>query len=192
MTSNKSTGFSRVIRLPHATAMVVGTIHWRINFCSTLQGYWANSVDLAGDVPQGDIDGADGNVEDRAASPAVHRLPVLLDLYWVLADDMTFVFLDGRDHRGGAAANSAFAHPGDSGVGVELDEDVVHRLGPDRDDLQLGHLEIGRDLAMKFGGEQRMGSQRSGYPGFQAGLQEGTTAVHGGFHVEVRRPILAM
>ena len=26
MTSNKSTGFSRVIRLPHATAMVVGTI----------------------------------------------------------------------------------------------------------------------------------------------------------------------
>src|SRR5260370_7519295 len=90
--------------------------------------------DLAGDVPQRDVDAAD-RLHDEAA-PAVlpgareHLLPEIFDQLRVLANEQRReVFFDHR--RGDAAADPGFADADEATVGLDLDDQrAAPRLHP--------------------------------------------------------------
>ena len=89
---------------------------------------------LAGDVPQGDVDGAEGAHDRRAAEVAgpVHVLPVVLDQQGVLADEVPAELVDGGGGGLEEAPGTRLAVADDAGVGVDLREQVsVDRQGFD-------------------------------------------------------------
>ena len=78
---------------------------------------------LALDVPQGDVDGADG--PGQGASPegrhAVEILPVMLDAERVLPDQVVFEPLHDLVHGFGITPAGRLSHPGKAAVGPDAD-----------------------------------------------------------------------
>jgi hypothetical protein len=101
---------------------------------------------LALDVPQGEVDGADGGHRDRPASPvrpAVQVLPGVLDPGRVESDEQRVdMVAQVRRDRELTAVDSGVAVPDEAVGGAELEGDVVAaRAGDDDlggDDL-VGH-----------------------------------------------------
>ena len=83
---------------------------------------------LALDVPEGDLDGANGAGQHRAAPPAraaIHRLPQAFDAGGVLADQVARQRLDGAGDGRLLAGHMALTESGDPGVSVDFDEHPV-------------------------------------------------------------------
>ena len=123
---------------------------------------------LAEDVPQGDLDGGDRRVEDRAASPArpaIHRLPVHLDVGRIAADQIAVVLVDGGLHRPRLRGHRAFSDADDALVGVDLAVDVVLAGGVvDDPALEVGDLEVERLGLLAGLRQQAFGAGESGEP----------------------------
>ena len=90
---------------------------------------------LAGDVPEGDVDGAEGAHDGRAAkvARAVEVLPVMLDPQRVLADQVGRELVDDGLARLEVAPGARFAQSHDALIGLDLDEQVTvdrNRLDP--------------------------------------------------------------
>ena len=84
-----------------------------------------NAQGLAGQVPQGLLDAAQGAGEDRAAAVEgvpVHGLPVMHDPGRVLADQVGFELGDGLGAGQGAALGDGLAQPDQAFIGVDLEE----------------------------------------------------------------------
>ena len=98
---------------------------------------------LAGDVPEGDVDGAESAHDGRAAevAGAVHVLPVVLDEQGVLADEVAAELVDGGGGGLEEAPRAGLAVADYAGVGVDLREQVaVDREGFDGGDLHVCFL----------------------------------------------------
>ena len=94
---------------------------------------------LAGDVPQGDVDGADGCHDRRAAegAPAVEILPVMLDPQRVLAHQVAGELLDGGLRGFQKAPGAGLAQAREPGVRLDLDQQVL--VEPDGLDAADAH-----------------------------------------------------
>ena len=93
---------------------------------------------LSGDVPEGDVEGADRAHDGGAAKVAepVHVLPVVLDAQRVLADQVASELVDGRLRRLEEAPRARLADARQPCVGVDLREQVpVDRYRLDGGDL---------------------------------------------------------
>ena len=92
---------------------------------------------LACQVPQGDVDAADGAHFDRAADIAapVHGLPQRLDVCRVLADEERFQATDLGDDALRVALQVWFAQAGQFGVGVDAQP---YPTGGHAEDLEFG------------------------------------------------------
>ena len=83
---------------------------------------------LAENVPQRDLDSADRRIQNRPAAPArpaIHRLPVHLDIGRIVAHQIALVLLDRRGDRRLLAGDRALAQTRDSLVRVDLYEDII-------------------------------------------------------------------
>ena len=93
-----------------------------------------HAVDLAEDVPQGDVDAGDrGAADDAVAVPevlAVHHLPEVLDPRRVFADEQLREILDRADDGARVPLERRLAPAVQPGlVGEDLDEDPVPHPG---------------------------------------------------------------
>src|SRR5207249_7782740 len=99
-------------------------------------------VDLAEDVPQGDVDAGDGGAADDAVAVpemlAVHHLPEVLDARGVLADEELAEIFDGAGDGAGVPFECRFAPAPQAGlIGGDLDEDPVAHAGVADEGLDL-------------------------------------------------------
>src|SRR5258708_18220035 len=93
-----------------------------------------DAVDLAQDVPEGDVDAADGRTADNAGSMpkmlAVHHLPEVLDARGVLADEELADVLDGADHRPSVPFQRSFAPAEEARlIGTDFHKDPIPHAG---------------------------------------------------------------
>ena len=91
-------------------------------------------MDLAQDVPQGDVDAADGRgPHDAVGVPEVlaeHHLPEVLDPRGIFADQQRGDVLDRADHGAGVPFERGFAPAPQAGlVGEHFDEHPVPHPG---------------------------------------------------------------
>ena len=145
---------------------------------------------LTEDIPECDFDGADGGVEDGSAAPAwpaIHRLPVHLDIGRVLPQQVSLVFQDRLFDGLGLAGDRAFPETDESVVGQHLDVDVVLVARVDDEGLEVGDLEFVLAGLFLCGGQRAVGSGEPGESrgGCCGGTVEQITAVeladgHGG------------
>ncbi len=102
---------------------------------------------LSENVPQGDFDGADCAVQDRAAAPSgmtEHALPQKFDLGGILADEEALVLHDSGDECRFLAGNGAFTEPDESLVRVDLAERPVGSADVDDEGLHGRDFEFER------------------------------------------------
>ena len=118
--------------------------------------------DLSEDIPQGDIDGAEGGAEKHAhvpAVPAVEPLPKILDVRGILADEVALQVFDALGDRAHlVVADRALAQSRDPLVGADLHETAVafHQVG-----VHGGDPDTGIFRAAFIGHRQCLLSKRS-------------------------------
>ena len=102
-----------------------------------------HAVGLARQVPEGDVDAADGAHLDRAAhvtGPAlVHELPKLFDAAGILAHEKRLQALHLGDDALGVVLQVRLAQAEELGIGVDFEPDPAWRHA---DDLETGDLHI--------------------------------------------------
>ena len=79
---------------------------------------------FAGNVPQGDVHGAESAHHRRAAkvAPTVHILPMVLDSQRVLADQVALERFNCSGRRLQKPPSAGLAQTGDAGVSIHLNE----------------------------------------------------------------------
>ena len=102
-----------------------------------------DAVDLAHDVPEGEVDARDGGAADRSVAVpevlAVHHLPEVFDACGVFADEEVFEVLDRADDASRVPLEGRFAPAPEPGlIGVDLDEDPVSHACVADDGLDFG------------------------------------------------------
>ena len=82
---------------------------------------------FAGDIPQCNVDGADGAHDGGAAkvAGAVHVLPVVLDAEWVLTNQVASELTDNALGALQIAPRTCLTQARDAFIGVDLDKQVV-------------------------------------------------------------------
>ena len=115
---------------------------------------------FAANVPQRLVDAGDRRADHRTGAVEavdVHRLPVMLDLHRILADEELAEILDAGDHRAGLAFERAFAPADEACVGFELHEDIrTVRIGCQRN---AEHLHV-RDPDFRADAGEAIGAKR--------------------------------
>jgi len=113
-----------------------------------------NAGDLAGDVPEGDVDAGDGGgTDDAVAVPemlAEHHLPQVLDTARVFADQQRGEVFNGGDDAAGVPFERGFPPAVQAGlIGDNLDEHPVPHPGIADERLDGGdfHFEWNADDA---------------------------------------------
>ena len=122
---------------------------------------------LAGDVPEGDVDGADGTCLGAAVAIGVdggeHCVPVALDVEGALPQQQggKLVVDEGAD---GARRVGGLAQPDQTVVGVDTQPERV-RMAPEPDRLQAGDFHKGRWMAAISESGLEGNRSRQGTPG---------------------------
>ena len=110
------------------------------------------SGDLAGNIPKGDVDTADGwDARHVGVHERGHVLKVDLDRKSVLADEQRLHSRDACARHG--PGHAGFAIPDDAGVGFDLDETVAG------DAVDLHRFDIGYFDLVPLRGNQRVESR---------------------------------